>query len=75
MSDKLANQLQGKFDIIGPYAPVIDKIANQYIRHIRISLKKNRAAASKKKELRDIIEKFSKDEKYGSKLIINVDPL
>ncbi len=74
MSNRLASALQGRFDIIGPYAPVIDKIADYYIRHIRVSIKKNRAAAAKKEELKNVVEDFIRDERYNN-IIINVDPL
>ncbi len=75
ISNKLAASLQGKFDIMGPYAPVIDKIADNYIRHIRVSMRKNKAAIAKKEELKKLIEEFVQNEKYGNNLIINVDPL
>jgi primosomal protein N' (replication factor Y) len=60
--------------VTGPYAPVVDKIADQHIRTIRISLKKDRALRSHKSALREIITVFEKSEKYIGHIAIDVDP-
>ena len=60
--------------VTGPYAPAIDRIADQHIRNIRISLKKNRQLSSEKAALKDIINRFEKSMKYDGHIIINVDP-
>ena len=60
--------------VTGPYAPVVDKIANQYIRTIRISLKKDRNLRAHKEIIRTYISRFEKTEKYTGHISIDVDP-
>lgn len=75
MSSLLAGSLIPFFEsVTGPYAPVIDKIADQYIRMIRISLKKDRNLSAHKARLKDIILKFTKERKYDGHITLNVDP-
>ena len=86
MASKLASLLNQHFGasgrrtaletapVIGPYAPVVDKIADQYIRTIRVSLKKDRDLLKHKNALRGIIAAFEKSEKYPDHISIDVDP-
>ena len=60
--------------VTGPYAPVVDRIADEYIRTIRVSLKKDRNLRPHKSALRDIIAEFEKAEKYAGHISIDVDP-
>ena len=60
--------------ITGPYAPVVDKIADEYIRTIRVSLKKDRNLRSHKTAVRDMIATFEKAEKYTGHISLDVDP-
>ena len=60
--------------VTGPYAPVVDKIADEYIRTIRISLKKDRNLRSHKTAVREMIATFEKAEKYTGHISIDVDP-
>lgn len=60
--------------VTGPYAPVVDKIADQYIRTIRVSLKKDRDLLMHKNALRAIITAFEKSEKYPEHISVDVDP-
>ena len=60
--------------VTGPYAPVVDKIADEYIRTIRVSLKKDRSLRSHKIALRDMIASFEKAEKYTGHISLDVDP-
>ena len=60
--------------VTGPYAPVVDKIADQYIRTIRVSLKKDRDLLRHKNALRDIVTAFEKAEKYAGHITLDVDP-
>ena len=73
MSAKLAGSLT-RFIIIGPYAPVVSKIADMHIRKIRLSLKKDRYLVAKKNELKRIVESFEKTQKYAGHISIDVDP-
>ena len=86
MASKLASLLNQHFGasgrrtafdtapVIGPYAPVVDKIADQYIRTIRVSLKKDRDLCKHKNALRGIIAAFEKAEKYAGHISLDVDP-
>ena len=60
--------------VTGPYAPIVDKIADQYIRSIRVSLKKDRDLLKHKAAIRDIVTAFEKTEKYAGHISIDVDP-
>lgn len=60
--------------VTDPYAPVVDKIADQYIRIIRVSLRKDRSLKTHKSALRDMISSFEKTEHYIGHITINVDP-
>jgi len=60
--------------ITGPYVPAIDKIADRFIRTIRISLKKDRKLAGEKKKIMKVIQDFEKSQKYDSHITVNVDP-
>lgn len=60
--------------VTGPYAPVVDKVADEYIRTIRVSLKKDRNLRSHKSALREMIATFEKAEKYTGHISIDVDP-
>ena len=61
--------------IVGPYAPVVDKVADQYIRTIRISLKKDRNLKATKKRIKEAVLSFEKVEKYTNHISVNVDPV
>ncbi len=60
--------------VTGPYAPAVDKIADNHIRTIRISLKKDRNLAAGKEAIRTLVLNFEKKRKYDGHIIINVDP-
>ena len=84
MSEKLSCQLRNMFSIkdasaindpvTGPYPPAVDKVADQYIRTIRISLKKDRNLTGQKKQIKDIITCFEKQSRYDGHITVNVDP-
>ena len=73
MAQRLAGALQD-YCITGPYAPVIDKIADRYIRKIRLSLKKDKSLISRKDYLKKKIGEFEKANKYEGHIAIDVDP-
>ena len=87
MASRLARSLSEHFNAVsarrtaleaspvtGPYAPVIDKIADEYIRTIRISLKKDQNLRLHKSALRRMIGTFEKTEKYTGHISMDVDP-
>ena len=75
MADMLAGTMSRHLpNLTGPYAPVVDKIADNHIRKLRISLPKDRNLSTRKALLKDIIERFCKDRKYEGHIVIDVDP-
>ncbi len=61
--------------VIGPYAPAVDRIANQHIRLIRILLPKDRLLAGNKAALAKAAADFEKSRKYHGHLALDVDPV
>lgn len=61
-------------DTIGPFAPNPDKIADLYIRCIRVSLPKDKSLASRKALLKKSVEVFEKELRYTGHITIDVDP-
>ena len=71
---ELAGTLGRTFETTGPYAPTIDKIADQHIRVFRLSLRKDRNLSSNKKLILKHIQDFEKSRKYDGHITVNVDP-
>ena len=84
MAQRLGRTLRNIFDpdgspvlgspVTGPYPPVVSKIADQHIRTIRISLKKDRNLSTGKKAIKEAVRDFEKSQKYDGHIMINVDP-
>lgn len=74
MASALSQTLAGSFDITGPYAPAIDKVADEHIRIIRLSMKKDRSLSANKKSVLRIVQSFEKSRRYDGHININVDP-
>ena len=60
---------------VGPYTPTVDKIADQYIRQIRIMLPRDKFLQERKRQLLQAINLFEKTHKYTGHLTIDVDPI
>ena len=60
--------------VLGPYAPAVDRQSDQFIRNIRVSLKKDGALASNKARLASLVRKFETDNAYTSHIALDVDP-
>lgn len=73
MAFRLASAL-GNYIITGPYSPAIDKVADQHIRKIRLSMKKDKNLSSSKLNLRETIARFEKSNGYDGHITIDVDP-
>lgn len=74
MSYKLAEKLTFIEPVIGPYSPAIDRISDQHIRKIRLSLKKDRSLSQNKSLLNTLIASFEKECRYEGHIMIDVDP-
>ena len=74
MSGKLGTDLERIAQVTGPYAPVVDKIADRHIRTIRISLRKDKTLRSKKEAIRKAVRDFEVKHRYDGHITLNVDP-
>ena len=77
MACKLAEKLGEHFSLeslTGPYQPVVDKIEDEYIRKIRVCLKKDRKLTDNKTQLTQIVSEFECNCKYSGHITLNVDP-
>ena len=75
MASRLASILHAQYPgVTGPYAPAVDKVADRYIRTIRISLPKDSRLKSGKAALMQTIRTFEKDNRYDGHITVNVDP-
>ena len=57
-----------------PYSPMPDRIADQFIRCMRISMPKDRMLNKTKSLLRTVIAEFEKERKYSGHIVLDVDP-
>lgn len=60
--------------VTGPFSPAVDKVADQHIRCIRISLRKDRSLSGRKGTLKNMVREFEKVNHYEGHITINVDP-
>ena len=76
MAGRLGDMLRKRFGdaLSGPYTPAVDKIADEYLRAIRISLKKDRWLVSGKNDILEIVQRFEKESRYPGHITLNVDP-
>ena len=82
MSEKLADILKSSIKgkdmidnpVTGPYAPAVDRIADRFIRTIRISFPKDRNTTAEKLRMKKMISGFEKTNSYSGHITINVDP-
>lgn len=61
--------------IVGPYAPVVDRIADENIREIRLMLPRDSALQARKTALAGRVAAFERDRRYTGHIIIDVDPV
>lgn len=77
MAGKLVGTLAatGHGQATGPYSPSVSKIADQHIRSLRISLRKDRSLRYAKNMIWSTVRNFEKDCKYDGHIVLNVDPI
>ena len=61
--------------IVGPYAPVVDRIADQHIRQLRIMLPRDKSLPQRKEALAAVVHAFEKEKRYIGHLAVDVDPV
>lgn len=74
MAQNLAQALSLHLQVTGPYSPAVNRIADHYIRKIRLTLNKDKTLKDRKSLLSDIVRNFEKERKYDGHITIDVDP-
>ena len=74
LASELAASVSVTAEVTGPYAPAVDKVAEQFIRTVRVSLKKDRHLYEKKDAIRKTINDFEKAHGRECHVTVNVDP-
>ncbi len=74
-SNAIISSPSAAVSVLGPYAPVVDRQMNQYLRHIRISLKKDANLAERKSVIASSMRKFETEHSYFGHIAIDVDPV
>lgn len=60
--------------VSAPFRPPVDKVADHYIRTVRVTLKKDRLLHRYKKSVAATVASFEKDNRYPNHITIDVDP-
>ena len=75
----LVRQLEGvpglSGHVVGPYAPLVDKVADHYIRQIRVMLPRDKYLKDNKERLLQSIAGFERQRDYTGHIVVDVDPL
>ena len=74
VSSDMAAALSGVADVIGPYSPAVDKVADQFVRIVRISLRKDRNLYERKDKIRKIVNDMERVVGRDCVITVNVDP-
>ena len=61
--------------VVGPYAPVVDRIADEYIRQLRVMLPRDKSLGGRKHALALVVGGFEKKYRYTGHVAIDVDPV
>ena len=64
----------GRNTVVGPYAPAVNKVADNHIRTIRICLRKDKNLPVHKDTLMNTLKAFEKENRYMGHISVNVDP-
>ncbi len=62
-------------EVTPPFAPAVDRINDEYLRIIRISLPKDRNLQANKAAIAAILKNFSAERKYDAHITVDVDPV
>ena len=63
------------FQLAGPFSPPVDKISDEYIRHIRIHLPRDRSLSRRKETIALAVRDFEAEHSWQGHVSIDVDPL
>lgn len=62
-------------EVSAAFAPVVDRINDEHIRIIRLTLPRDSRLKANKDKLKTLLDGFCREEKYGGRLAVDVDPL
>lgn len=76
-ADYLSREFSSQLELphIGPYTPAVDKVADRYLRQIRVMLPRDKALQANKRKLMERVNAFEKEKKYFGHIILDVDPI
>ena len=69
-----AGPMDGGIRLTGPYAPPVDRIGGEHIRHLRLTLRKDASLADNKRRLARVLLRFEKEYRYSGHIFPDVDP-
>lgn len=80
LSSELASALGSVLDspscqVVGPFAPPVDKVSDEYLRRIRIHLPKDQRLSYRKETIASCVHTFESSHHWSDHAIIDVDPL
>lgn len=76
MARKLAAGLDGNVcQVVGPFAPPVDKVSDEFIRRIRIHLPKDQSLTKRKATIASLVRDFETSRSWIGHIVIDVDPL
>ena len=53
----------------------VDKVADEFIRQVRISFRRDASLAFRKRRLKAAVEAFEADRSFSGRIVIDVDPI
>lgn len=71
----VANPKDSALSVSYPYAPVVDKVSGESIRHIRLKLRRDRNLAALKTRILAEIATFEKVKSWSGHISVDVDPV
>ncbi len=76
LAQELARAIQEAVGpVVGPYAPVVDRVAGKYIRQMRLMLPRDKTLLVRKQSLAQTVARFENERKYAGHIVIDVDPV
>ncbi|MBQ6087579.1 MAG: primosomal protein N' [Bacteroidales bacterium] len=61
--------------VVGPYSPAADRLAGEFIRHIRVSLLKDSLITRRKAVLKKAVDSFVQKKSWTGHVALDVDPI
>ena len=61
--------------VVGPYPPAVDRQSDIFVRHLRVSFRKDGALSGNKRKLVDIVKVFEAQHAYNGHVALDVDPV